>query len=98
MHPDWLSNAYLVADEEGGAAFFIDSGADVEPLLAAAERWRVEPSYVLRALGAPDELAHASIRFGLGRFNTVEEVDYAVEEVTRQVRRLRALNPVVVSG
>ena len=48
MHPDWLSNAYLIADEEGGAAVFVDSGADVEPLLAAAERWRVQPSYVLR--------------------------------------------------
>ena len=48
MHPDWLSNAYLVADEEGGSAVFVDSGADVKPLLAAAERWRVEPSYVLR--------------------------------------------------
>ena len=34
MHPDWLSNAYLVADEEGGAAVFVDSGADVKPLLS----------------------------------------------------------------
>jgi cysteine desulfurase len=53
----------------------------------------VEPSYVLRAMGVPDALAHASIRFGLGRFNTIEEVDYAIEEVTRVVRRLRALSP-----
>jgi cysteine desulfurase len=53
----------------------------------------VEPSYVLRAMGVPDELAHASIRFSLGRFNTLEEVDYAIEEVTRVVRRLRALSP-----
>src|SRR5436190_2043859 len=45
MHPEWLSNAYLVADDEGGSAVFVDSGADVKPLLAAAERWRVEPGH-----------------------------------------------------
>jgi cysteine desulfurase len=53
----------------------------------------VEPSYVLRAMGVPDELAHASIRFGLGRFNTLEEVEYTVEEVKRVVQRLRAISP-----
>ncbi len=53
----------------------------------------VEPSYVLRAMGVPDELAHASIRFGLGRFNTADEVEYVIEEVTRVVRHLRTLNP-----
>ncbi len=53
----------------------------------------VEPSYVLRAMGVADELAHASIRFGLGRFNTTEEVDFAIEEVTKVVRRLRAISP-----
>jgi cysteine desulfurase len=53
----------------------------------------VEPSYVLRAMGVPDDLAHSSIRFGLGRFNTTEEVDYVVEEVTHVVRHLRSLNP-----
>src|ERR671936_238749 len=58
MHPDWLSNAYLVADEEGGAAVFVDSGADVPPLLAAAERWRVEPAYVLRTHAHHDHVVH----------------------------------------
>ena len=49
----------------------------------------VEPSYVLRALGLPDELAHASLRFTLGRFSTEEEVDYAARRVTDLVSRLR---------
>jgi cysteine desulfurase len=53
----------------------------------------VEPSYVLRAMGVADELAHASIRFGLGRFNTAEEVDFAIEEITKVVLRLRAISP-----
>jgi cysteine desulfurase len=53
----------------------------------------VEPSYVLKALGVDDEPAHASIRFGLGRFNTEEEVDYVIDEVVRTVERLRAMNP-----
>jgi hydroxyacylglutathione hydrolase len=58
MHPDWLSNAYLVADEEGGEAVFVDSGADVKPLLAAAERWGVKPSYVLRTHSHHDHVVH----------------------------------------
>lgn len=53
----------------------------------------VEPSYVLRAMGVADDLAHSSIRFGLGRFNTKEEVEFTIEEVTRVVRRLRAISP-----
>ena len=53
----------------------------------------LEPSYVLKALGVGDELAHTSIRFGLGRFNTEEEVDYVVERVVHEVRRLRELSP-----
>lgn len=53
----------------------------------------VEPSYVLRALGIPDDLAQASLRFGLGRFTTEEEIDFAVGEVVQVVERLRKLNP-----
>ena len=53
----------------------------------------LEPSYVLRALGREDELAHSSIRFTLGRFSTVEEVDYAVSIIREQVERLRELSP-----
>jgi glyoxylase-like metal-dependent hydrolase (beta-lactamase superfamily II) len=58
MDPGWLSNAYLVADEEGGTAVFVDSGAPMEPLLEAAERWRVRPQHVLRTHGDPDHVAH----------------------------------------
>jgi cysteine desulfurase len=53
----------------------------------------LEPSYVLRALGLPDELAHSSIRFSLGRFTTEAEVDFAIRELTGQVGRLRELSP-----
>jgi cysteine desulfurase len=53
----------------------------------------LEPSYVLRALGIGEELAHTSIRFGLGRFNTDEEVDYVADHVTGAVKKLRDLSP-----
>jgi cysteine desulfurase len=53
----------------------------------------LEPSPVLRAIGLDDEAAHASIRFGIGRFNTEQDIDYAVERVVHEVRRLRALSP-----
>jgi cysteine desulfurase len=53
----------------------------------------LEPSYVLRALGRADELAHSSIRFTLGRFSTQEEVDFAVDKIRTQVTRLRELSP-----
>jgi cysteine desulfurase len=53
----------------------------------------LEPSYVLKALGAGDDLAHSSIRFGLGRWTTEEEVDYVVDKLTTVVRRLREMSP-----
>ncbi|KAJ2764788.1 cysteine desulfurase, partial [Coemansia nantahalensis] len=53
----------------------------------------LEPSYVLRALGAEDDMAHSSIRFGIGRFTTESEVDYVVENVEAHVTRLREMSP-----
>ena len=58
MHPEWLSNAYLVADEHGGTAVFVDSGAALEPLLRAAEEWDVTPTHVLRTHSHHDHVAN----------------------------------------
>ena len=53
----------------------------------------LEPSYVLRALGRNDELAHSSIRFTMGRFTTEEEVDFTIKQVRQAVEKLRDLSP-----
>ncbi|MCX2480363.1 IscS subfamily cysteine desulfurase [Pedobacter sp. MC2016-15] len=53
----------------------------------------LEPSYVLKSMGISDDLAHSSIRFGLGRFSTEEEIDFAIEEIRKAVDHLRELSP-----
>jgi cysteine desulfurase len=80
------------------------AGVDAEALLvslpdvalstgSACSSAAVEPSHVLRALGLSEEVARSSVRFGLGRFTTGEEVEYAAARVIEAVRRLRALAP-----
>jgi len=68
MHPSWLSNAYLVADEPGGTAVFVDSGAPLEPLLEVVERDELTPTHLLVTHGHADHVAgndELKSRFGL---------------------------------
>jgi len=53
----------------------------------------LEPSYVLKYIGVTEDLAHTSLRFGLGRFTTAEEVDFAIEKIKKTVLKLRDLSP-----
>ncbi len=80
-----------------GSVHPIAASASLPPIAvssgSACTSATLEPSYVLKALGVGDELAHTSIRFGIGRFNTDEEVDYVTERVVGEVRRLRDLSP-----
>jgi hydroxyacylglutathione hydrolase len=68
MHPDWLSNAYAIADREGGVAVFVDSGADVAPLVEAVELWNATPAAILRTHAHHDHVAHEeelAARYGI---------------------------------
>ena len=68
MHAQWLSNAYVVGDEPGGVAVFVDSGAPLEPLLEALDRERLAPTHVLRTHGHEDHVEHEELltrRFGI---------------------------------
>jgi len=80
-----------------GSVHPIAIGAETSPIAvssgSACTSATLEPSYVLKALGVGDDLAHTSIRFGLGRFTTEDEVDYVLERVVHEVTRLRELSP-----
>jgi glyoxylase-like metal-dependent hydrolase (beta-lactamase superfamily II) len=68
MHPEWLSNAYAIADREGGVAVFVDSGADIDPLVAAVERWGATPVALLRTHAHGDHVVHEedlAARYGI---------------------------------
>jgi|TARA_B100001093_G_scaffold453403_1_gene462058 cysteine desulfurase len=102
-----MEEVYLNGDEQERAAGFLNVSfnfVEGESLIMALKDIAVssgsactsaslEPSYVLRAIGLKDELAHSSIRFGLGRFTTEEEVDYTVNLVRDSVEKLRLLSP-----
>ena len=102
-----LKNVYLNGDPENrlpGNLNLSFARVDGESLIMALKEIAVssgstcttavfEPSYVLKAIGVREDLASASIRFGLGRFNTEEEVNYAAERVAEEVRRLRERFP-----
>lgn len=80
-----------------GSVHPIAAAASLPPIAvssgSACTSATLEPSYVLKALGVGDDLAHTSIRFGLGRFTTEEEVDYVLERIVHEVNRLRELSP-----
>jgi hydroxyacylglutathione hydrolase len=58
MHPEWLSNAFVVADREGGTAIFVDSGPDIGPLVEAVERWGATPAAILRTHSHHDHVVN----------------------------------------
>ena len=89
--PHNLSVSFAGVD---GESLLLGLGADVAVSSGSAcTSANPEPSHVLRAMGVPERLAHSSIRFGLGRFNTEEEVDYVTGKVEQVVARLRELSP-----
>ena len=102
----------LSVDEEGrlpGNLNLSFAGVEGEALLmgikdvavssgSACTSASLQPSHVLKAVGVPDDLAHASIRFGLGRFNTEEEVDFTIARAVEAVQKLRELSPLYAAG
>jgi cysteine desulfurase len=102
-----LTHVYLNGDLEQrymGNLNFSFAGIEGESMIMAIKDLAVssgsactsaslEPSYVLHALGVDDELAHTSIRFGFGRFTTEEEIDFAINLITKKVEKLRAMSP-----
>jgi len=102
-----MEEVYLNGDESLRAAGFLNVSfnyVEGESLIMALKDIAVssgsactsaslEPSYVLRALGLKDELAHSSIRFAIGRFTTEEEVNYTIDLVKDSVEKLRTLSP-----
>ena len=102
-----MEEVYLNGDEVNRASGFLNVSfnfVEGESLIMALKDIAVssgsactsaslEPSYVLRAIGLKDELAHSSIRFAVGRFTTEEEVDYTIELVRDSVDKLRTLSP-----
>jgi len=80
MHPEWLSNAFAIADREGGTALFVDSGPDVGPLVAAVERWGASPAAILRTHSHADHVVHEDElreRFGVPVIMEPGEWDFA---------------------
>jgi cysteine desulfurase len=101
------THVYLNGDKEhryDGNLNFSFAGIEGESMIMAIKDLAVssgsactssslEPSYVLHSLGVEDELAHTSIRFGIGRFTTEEEIDYAIKTIKEKVQKLRDLSP-----
>jgi cysteine desulfurase len=102
-HPGNLNVSFAYVEGESllmglnGSVHALASSASLPPIAvssgSACTSATLEPSYVLKALGVGEDLAHTSIRFGLGRFNTEEDVDYVLDRVVTEVRRLRDLSP-----
>jgi cysteine desulfurase len=102
-----MKDVVLNGDEESRAAQYLNASfnyVEGESLLmgikgvavssgSACTSASLEPSYVLRAMGRSDELAHSSVRFSIGRFTTTEDIDFTIAQVTEVVARLRAMSP-----